>query len=105
MKECLWFSLPTLDVFPEWFKKIFFFKKAGFFVTNGDGTADSKYGKTDYNFTTENTIFDGGHWSQRNNNQRFFSQIQIFYPHRPFYADTLNPVANTLPTTCNFSVA
>ena len=70
-----------------------YFKKAGYFVTNGNGDVDSKIGKTDYNFQASfSQLYNAGHWSKRAKGQKFFSQIQIFYPHRPFYSDTLNPI-------------
>ena len=69
---------------------MYYFRKAGYFTSNGNGTPDSKAAKTDYNFT--HYSFDGTDWSQRNPGQPFFAQIQINEPHRPFVRDTENPV-------------
>lgn len=70
-----------------------YFKEAGFIVTNGKGNEDDKGGKTDYNFEAKaSDLYDTGHWSKRAIAQRFFSQVQIFYPHRPFISDSIHPV-------------
>ncbi|MDN5217415.1 sulfatase [Fulvivirgaceae bacterium BMA12] len=70
-----------------------YFREAGYFVTNGSFKAENRKGKTDYNFTHHfDSLYDGTHWNQRKSGQPFFSQIQIFIPHRPFLKDTLNPV-------------
>jgi arylsulfatase A-like enzyme len=70
-----------------------YFKNAGYFVTNGDGNMDDKEGKMDYNFkATFGDLYQGGHWSKRAKGQKFFSQAQIFFPHRPFHTDSLHPV-------------
>jgi len=68
-----------------------YFREAGYFTFNGDFTDPGKPGKQDYNFTAD-SIYDGTHWSQCPEDMPFFGQIQIFYPHRPFKRDTLNPV-------------
>ncbi|MCT4648186.1 MAG: sulfatase [Carboxylicivirga sp.] len=68
-----------------------YFKKAGYFTSNGQFPNKEKPGKQDYNFMAEN-IFDGTDWSQRKPGQPFFSQIQISSPHRPFKGDKNNPV-------------
>jgi len=68
-----------------------YFKQAGYFCTNGDGSDLSKKGKEDYNFTTYQ-LFDGNDWAQRSPNQPFFAQIQIHEPHRPFVNDKNCPV-------------
>ncbi|WP_349351615.1 sulfatase [Flagellimonas sp. MMG031] len=70
-----------------------YFKEAGYFVTNGKGNPTDKGGKTDYNFEYKaSDLYQAGHWSKRAEGQPFFSQIQIFYPHRPFHNDSLNPI-------------
>ena len=68
-----------------------YFKKAGYFTSNGDFRNINKEGKLDYNFKAD-SIFDGTDWSQRKPGQPFFSQIQIYYPHRAFIRDSLFPV-------------
>jgi uncharacterized sulfatase len=68
-----------------------YFKEAGYFCTNGSALDRSKPGKEDYNFKSGN-LFDGTDWAQRKPGQPFFSQIQIFNPHRPFVHDPDNPV-------------
>ncbi len=68
-----------------------YFREAGYFTCNGDFRNSEKSGKTDYNFVAD-SIFDGTDWSQREDGQPFFAQVQIFYPHRPFLKDTLHPV-------------
>ncbi len=77
----------------------YFFREAGYFTFNGDFTDRDKPGKQDYNFTAD-SLYDGTHWSQCPKGMPFFGQVQIFYPHRPFLRDTLNPVdpdALTIP--------
>ena len=70
-----------------------YFKNAGYFVSNGNGSINTTKGKMDYNFKANfNNLYQGTHWSQRDDKQKFFSQAQIFYPHRPFHKDTVHPV-------------
>ena len=70
-----------------------YFKEAGYFVTNGNGKKDSRGGKTDYNFKYDaKEMYQGGHWSTRPKGSNFFSQIQIFMPHRPFHEDRNHPI-------------
>ncbi|HEY5687062.1 MAG TPA: sulfatase [Yeosuana sp.] len=70
-----------------------YFKNAGYFVSNGDGRKKGIKGKMDYNFKANfNELYQGTHWSQRTKEQKFFSQAQIFYPHRPFHSDSIHPV-------------
>lgn len=70
-----------------------YFKEAGYFVTNGNGDKNAKRGKTDYNFVHDSKqMYQGVHWNERTQGQKFFSQIQIFYPHRPFHADSIHPI-------------
>ncbi|MFC2124355.1 sulfatase [Bacteroidota bacterium] len=68
-----------------------YFRNAGYFTFNGDFRDTEKPGKQDYNFIAEN-IYDGTDWTQRKEEQPFFGQIQIFYPHRPFIRDPSHPV-------------
>lgn len=76
-----------------------YFKEAGYFVTNGRGNKNDKGGKTDYNFDTKGIkMYQAGHWSKRAEGQKFFSQAQIFFPHRPFHEDSLHPVNPDLVT-------
>ena len=70
-----------------------YFREAGYFVTNGDFRDLTKQGKTDYNFIHDSdSLYDGTDWRQRKKGQPFFSQIQVFYPHRPFRRDPSHPV-------------
>jgi uncharacterized sulfatase len=70
-----------------------YFKNAGYFVSNGNGDKNDIEGKMDYNFKAKfNDLYQGTHWSQRSKNQKFFSQAQVFYPHRPFHSDSIHPV-------------
>ncbi|MCT4646835.1 MAG: sulfatase [Carboxylicivirga sp.] len=68
-----------------------YFKKAGYFTSNGQFPNKDRAGKQDYNFIAD-SIFDGTDWSQRKPGQPFFSQIQVHSPHRPFIGDKDNPV-------------
>lgn len=69
-----------------------YFREAGYFVTNGNTTLDRR-GKTDYNFQHDpGDMFDGVDYRARAGGQPFFSQIQIFLPHRPFKRDESRPV-------------
>lgn len=64
-----------------------YFREAGYFVSNGSMNNEplARPGKTDYNFEhTAKTLFDGTDWRQRDGEQPFFAQAQIFEPHRPF---------------------
>lgn len=80
------------DSLPHGIKPItHYFRQAGYFCTNGNFRDSTKPGKQDYNFLADN-IYDGTDWSQRKPGQPFFSQVQIFYPHRPFKRDTTHPV-------------
>jgi uncharacterized sulfatase len=70
-----------------------YFKNAGYFVSNGDGGKNDTKGKMDFNFKTKfDDLYQGTHWIQRDERQKFFSQAQIFYPHRPFQSDSVHPV-------------
>lgn len=62
------------------------FREAGYFVTNATASAElNRNGKTDYNFEFDaKEMFDGTDWRARAEGQPFFSQVQIFQPHRVF---------------------
>jgi uncharacterized sulfatase len=69
-----------------------YFKEAGYFVTNG-GADNKGIGKMDYNFEAKfQEMYEGTHWDERADGQPFFSQMQIFFPHRPFHRDSVNPI-------------
>lgn len=68
-----------------------YFREAGYFVSNGTYNNREKPGKQDYNFLAD-SLYDGSDWSERAPGQPFFSQIQIFFPHRPFHRDPARPV-------------
>ncbi|MEL7588323.1 MAG: sulfatase [Prolixibacteraceae bacterium] len=77
-----------------------YFRQAGYYVSNGDGTRPGRPGKTDYNFAFDKPFFDGVDWSGRKQGQPFFAQMQIHFPHRPFKTDPVHPVnrqALTIP--------
>ena len=63
---------------------MYYLRQAGYYCTNK--------GKTDYNFKKKETRFDGNNWKDRASGQPFFSQIQIYDPHRKFTSDPSNPV-------------
>lgn len=69
-----------------------YFEENGYFTFNGSYENKEKPGKQDYNFLTDYKIYDGTDWSQREEGQPFFGQIQIHYPHRAFVHDSLNPI-------------
>lgn len=68
-----------------------YFRDAGYFTSNGDGTKDSQPEKKDFNFKAD-SVFDGSDWTQREEGQPFFASVQIEWPHRGFGQDTVNPV-------------
>jgi len=69
------------------------FREAGYYVSNASARDFSKFGKTDYNFIHDSEkLYDSPDWNDRAEGQPFFAQVQIFYPHRPFVADTMHPV-------------
>ncbi len=63
------------------------FRAAGYFVTNGNSEL-SGGGKTDYNFRLGKRMYDGHDWRQRPEETPFFSQVQVFQPHRPFHEES-----------------
>lgn len=68
-----------------------YFQEAGYFVTNR--------GKTDYNFIHhKDSLYNGTDWRQREEDQPFFAQVQISYPHRPFKRDPSQPIDADLVT-------
>lgn len=70
-----------------------YFHEAGYYVTNSNSSGKRK-GKTDYNFEFSfDEVFDGFDWKEKEKDQPFFAQFQIFLPHRPFHADTVHPVS------------
>ena len=69
-----------------------YFQQAGYFVSNGAGRDPDKAGKTDWNFTHAEDVFDGTDWSQRAEGQPFFHQINFRLTHRTFERDPENPI-------------
>ena len=69
-----------------------YFRKAGYFVSNGAGLNIERPGKTDWNFEPGEEAFDGTDWSQRANGQPFFHQINFRLTHRVFERDPDNPI-------------
>jgi uncharacterized sulfatase len=62
-------------------------QKAGYFVSNGRGTAnpEKRLAKSHFNFVYDaREFFDGHDWTQRDQGQPFFAQVQIKEPHRTF---------------------
>lgn len=55
------------------------FQEAGYYTSNSGPFNDgkSKFGKTDYNFEWDRTMYDGIDWSGRKDGQPFFAQIQL----------------------------
>ena len=68
-----------------------YFRDAGYFTFNSDFRDPQNPGKQDYNFIAD-SLYDGTHWSQCPEGMPFFGQVQIFFPHRPFVRDTIDPV-------------
>ena len=63
------------------------FGDAGYFVCDLKPPGVKGKAKRDYNFITNDDLFDGDDWSQRREGQPFFAQVQIHEPHRPFVHD------------------
>ncbi|MEI7903079.1 MAG: sulfatase-like hydrolase/transferase, partial [bacterium] len=53
------------------------FRQAGYYTCNGGYWPSRNKGKTDYNFVSAPTIYDGADWSGRKLGQPFFAQIQL----------------------------
>lgn len=62
--------------------------KAGWYCALGCGYSS----KTDFNFKTAPSLFDGKDWSGRAEGQPFFAQITIGNTHRSWKGDPQNPV-------------
>ena len=59
-----------------------YFRDQGYYTSNGNANQNGN-GKTDYNFSGGfGSIYDGNDWRDRPANTPFFSQVQIFNPHR-----------------------
>ncbi len=70
---------------PEIPTAIDLFRGAGYFISHGHGTVDSKAAKFGVNYLYDKrTYFDGHDWSQRKSGQPFFAQVHMSEPHRPF---------------------
>lgn len=68
-----------------------YFREAGYFVSNGQGTNWEKPGKTDFNFQAPNP-FDGTDWRQRRPGQPFVAQYNFSMTHREFARDPERPI-------------
>ena len=81
------------------------FREAGYFVTNGQGVEMSRPGKTDYNFTCDNELYDGADWRKRPAGRPFFAQVQLaggkygqgHFERRPDVPHPVDPKDVTLP--------
>lgn len=63
----------TIQLIPE------IFQQNGYFTSNSDYPAKGKsIGKTDYNFEWNKSVYNGVDWSERNTDQPFFAQIQLW---------------------------
>jgi len=54
-----------------------YFKDAGYYVCNCNNADGKRLGKTDYNFTYPDDLYDGPDWSGRQPGQPFFMQFQL----------------------------
>lgn len=54
-----------------------YFKEAGYYVCNGANAGATGPGKTDYNFTYPNDLYDGADYAGRAPDQPFFMQFQL----------------------------
>ncbi|GMV99570.1 MAG: sulfatase [Candidatus Hydrogenedentota bacterium] len=54
-----------------------YFKDAGYYVCNGSGPDGKGAGKTDYNFTYPDDLYDGTHYAGAAPGQPFFAQFQL----------------------------
>ena len=76
------------------------FREAGYFTCNSPGPPYNRRGKTDFNFHRENP-FDGIDWTERDEGQPFYAQINIPDTHRvfkPFPDRPINPDDVELPS-------
>ena len=65
-------DLPTpVRLIPE------YFKEAGYYVCNGANASTTGPGKTDYNFSYPENLYDGADYSGRAPGQPFFMQFQL----------------------------
>jgi N-sulfoglucosamine sulfohydrolase len=69
-----------------------YFRRAGYFTCNCDGLSYKKPGRTDWNFMTLKSPFDGTDWSQRKKGQPFFAMVSFNLAGRPFERDSRNPI-------------
>ncbi len=68
-----------------------YFRAAGYYTSNGNRNQNGN-GKTDYNFQGSfGSFYDGNDWRDRPGNTPFFSQVQIFNPHRGFLGENTDP--------------
>ena len=67
------------------------FREAGYFTCNSPGPPYNRRGKTDFNFKREQP-FDGIDWSERDEGQPFYAQINIPDTHRVFKPDPECPI-------------
>ncbi|HXK60392.1 MAG TPA: sulfatase [Acidobacteriota bacterium] len=74
-------------VITEWFRQ------AGYFTANVKTAAPGVEGtgKTDFNFSPSQPIFDGTDWNQRKAGQPFFAQINFSETHRVFKRNEKSP--------------
>ncbi len=82
------FRLPEgIRVITSWFRQ------AGYFTANVKTAAPGIQGtgKTDFNFSPPEPVFDGTDWNQRPGGQPFFAQINFTETHRPFRRNNQNP--------------
>jgi len=82
------FHLPEgVRVISSWFRQ------AGYFTANVKTAAPEVQGtgKTDFNFSPPEPVFNGTDWNQRAAGQPFFAQINFTETHRPFKRDSQNP--------------
>ncbi|MEJ7691720.1 sulfatase [Daejeonella sp.] len=61
-----------------------YLKKEGYYNVLGEVKEDGLrgYGKTDYNFNLDKSIFDGSDWKDRKKGQPFFAQLMVSVTHR-----------------------
>lgn len=61
-----------------------YLKKAGYFTVLGELKEEGirGFGKTDYNFNLDKSIFDSNDWKDRKPDQPFFAQLMISVTHR-----------------------